>query len=186
MYWEKNVQRITFVWLNSSAVCVILINIKSKIWKVLLAFFQFVRTKNTEINNSHRKKVKGKLYKTGFIIYIWGMDLFIFWGKNYICTVGWIKRCSYFCSNTFFDTAPRLTPRFEAVSSIKFIKLFSGVDKRKTIFYTVPTLLIQYPDFTIVYIVYGIESNYWSCALCWNVHVGLYYDVNVSTQDLAV
>lgn len=62
----------------------------------------------------------------------------------------------YFFSNTFFDTAPRLTPRFEAVSSIKFIKLFSGMDKRKTIFYTVPTLLIQYPDFIIVYIVYGI------------------------------
>lgn len=155
MYWEKKVQRFTFVWLNSTTVCVILINIKSKIWKVLLAFFQFVRTNNTEINNSHRKKVQGKLYKTGFIIYIWGMNLFIFWGKNYICTVSWIKRCSYFIlfSNTFFDTAPRLTPRFEAVSSIKFIKLFSGMDKRKTIFYTVyvPTLLIQYPDFMIVY-----------------------------------
>lgn len=151
---------------------------------MLLAFFQFVRTKNTE----HRKKVQGKLDKTGFIIYtcIWGMNLFIFCGKNYICTVSWIKRCSYFIlfSNTFFDTAPRLTPRFEAVSRIKFIKLFSGVDKRKTIFYTVPTLLIQYPDFMIVYIVYGIESNYWSCALCWNVD--LHYDVNVSTQDLAV
>lgn len=158
MYWEKKVQRFTFVWLNSTTVCVILINIKSKIWKVLLAFFQFVRTKNTEINNSLRKKVQGKLYKIGFIIYIWGMDLFIFWGKNYICTVSWIKRCSYFIffQIRFFDTAPRLTPRFEAVSSIKFIKLFSGMDKRKTIFYTVPTLLIQYPDFIIVYIVYGI------------------------------
>lgn len=133
MYWEKKVQRFTFVWLNSTTVCVILINIKSKIWKVLLAFFQFVRTKNTEINNSLRKKVQGKLYKIGFIIYIWGMDLFIFWGKNYICTVSWIKRCSYFIFFQIrFLTQPQDWPldskQFRALNSLSF---FQGWTREK-------------------------------------------------------
>lgn len=117
---------------------------KQDMKSVTCFFFQFVRTKNTEINNSHRKKFR--------VIFTKLDSLFIF--GEWTCLS---SEANFFFQIPFFDTAPRLTPRFEAVSRIKFIKLFfRGGQEKNNILYSTDFVNTIYPDFKIVYIVYGI------------------------------
>lgn len=58
MYWEKNVQKITsclIAFLNDMCNSD---KYQKQDMKSVTCFFQFVRTKDTEINNSHRKMLR--------------------------------------------------------------------------------------------------------------------------------
>lgn len=152
MYWEKNVHRITsclIAFLNDMCNSN---KYQKQDMESVTCFFQFVRTKNTEINNSHRKMFRVNFVNwIYYLLYLRNELVYLMRQKLYL-HLSWIKKCCYFISlNTFFfGKAPRLIPAkglsIQCSFKHKIHLVSSGMDKSKTIFYKywlrTPTLIL--------------------------------------------